>query len=46
MNQHNSRQDCKLEELINQTNRPLNKLHPMSTAAIARTQKSRKSSPI
>jgi hypothetical protein len=44
-NWHNSRQDYNLEELINQTNRPLNKLHPMSTTSIARTQKSSESSP-
>jgi hypothetical protein len=44
-NQHNSRQDCNLEELINQTNIPLNKLHPMSTTSIAQTQKSSESSP-
>jgi hypothetical protein len=45
MNQHNPRQDYNLEELINQTNQPLNKLHPRSTASIARTQKSRESLP-
>jgi hypothetical protein len=44
-NWHNSRQDCNLEELINQTNGPLNKLHPMSTDSIAQTQKSSESSP-
>jgi hypothetical protein len=44
-NRHNSRQDCNLEELINQTDGPLNKLHPMSTTLIARTQKSCESSP-
>jgi hypothetical protein len=43
-NRHNSSQDCNLEELINQTNRPSNKLHPTSTTSIARTQKSRESS--
>jgi hypothetical protein len=45
MNRHNLRQDCNLEELINQANRPLNKLHPRSTASIAQTQKSSESSP-
>jgi hypothetical protein len=44
-NGHNSRQDCNLEELINQIKGPLNKLHPMSMASIARTQKSRETSP-
>jgi hypothetical protein len=44
VNRHNSRQDCNLEELINQANRPSNKLHPRSTTSITRTQKSRESS--
>jgi hypothetical protein len=44
-NRHNSRQDYNLEELINQANRPLNKLHPMSMASIVWTQKSSESSP-
>jgi hypothetical protein len=44
-NRHNSRQDCNLEELINQANRTSNKLHPRSTTSIALTQKSRESSP-
>jgi hypothetical protein len=43
MNRHNSRQDCNLEELINQANGPLNKVHPMSMASIAQTQKSSES---
>jgi hypothetical protein len=46
MNQHNSRQDCNLEELINQANRPSNKLDPQSTTMIAQTQKPRESLPI
>jgi hypothetical protein len=45
MNWHNLRQDCNLKELINQANRPSNKLHPKSMASIAWTQKSRKSLP-
>jgi hypothetical protein len=44
-NRHNSRQDCNLEELINQANSPLNQLHPRSTTLIAWTQKSRESLP-
>jgi hypothetical protein len=46
MNRHNSRQDCKLEELTNQTNRPSNKVYPRSAASIVWTQKSRESSSI
>jgi hypothetical protein len=34
-NWHNPNQDWNLEDLISQTNRPLNKLHPWSTASIA-----------
>jgi hypothetical protein len=45
-NRHNSGQHCNLEELINQANRPLNKLHPRRMASNARMQKSRESSPI
>jgi hypothetical protein len=45
MNRHNLRQDCNLEELINEINQPLNKLHPRSTTSIVWTQKSRKSLP-
>jgi hypothetical protein len=44
-NWHNLGQHSNLEELLNQANRPLNKLHPRSVASIARTQKSRESSP-
>jgi hypothetical protein len=36
-NQHNLGQHCNLEELINQANRPLNKLHPRSTTSNAQT---------
>jgi hypothetical protein len=45
MNRHNSRQDFNLEEPINQANWPSNKLYLMSTAVIARIQKSRESLP-
>jgi hypothetical protein len=45
MNWHNWRQDCNLEELINQANQSSNKLHPRSTTLIARTQKSRENLP-
>jgi hypothetical protein len=44
-NWHNPRQDCNLEELINQTNRHLNKLHPRSTVLIAWNEKSRETLP-
>jgi hypothetical protein len=44
-NRHNSRQDCNLEELINQANQPLNQLHPRSIASVVQTQKSRESLP-
>jgi hypothetical protein len=45
MNQNNSRQDCNLEEFINQANLPSNKLHPRSTTTIVQTQRSRESLP-
>jgi hypothetical protein len=45
-NRHNSWQYCNLEELVNQANRPSNKLHPRYTTMIVRTQKSRESLPI
>jgi hypothetical protein len=44
-NGHSTRLDRNLEELINQINRPSNKLHPRSTTMIAWTQKSRGSLP-
>jgi hypothetical protein len=44
-NYHNLRQDCNLEELVNQANLPSNKLHQRSMATIAWTQMSRESLP-